>query len=122
MLPLAHAFSQPMFIATLWIFSMQAVDVGALLLSAWLELILQRRRCRVKDWPCSQAAIQVCDFERQTTVCDFVWLTFEVARLCLFVILCRAGCFCLFCFLFCFVFFGGGESRGLSCHLHAAAC
>ena len=61
MLPLADAFAQEV-IATLWIFSMGAVDVGALLLSAWLEVILQRRHCRVKDWPYSQAAIQVCDF------------------------------------------------------------
>ena len=62
MLPLADAFAQVL-IATLWIFSMGGVDVGALLPSAWLEVILQRRRCRVKDWPYSQAAIQVCDFD-----------------------------------------------------------
>ena len=63
MLPLADAFAQTVVvIATLWIFSMGAVDVGALLLSARLELILQRRHCRVKDWPYSQAAVQVCDF------------------------------------------------------------
>ncbi len=64
MLPFAHAFSQIMLLATLWTFSMGSVDVGALLLSARLECHLQRRRCRVKDWPCSQAAIpvQVCDF------------------------------------------------------------
>ena len=61
MLPLADAFAQE-FTATLWIFSMGAVDVGALLLSARLEVILQRRHCRVKDWPYSQAAIQVCGF------------------------------------------------------------
>ena len=73
-----------MFIATLWISSMGAVDVGALLLSAWVDLILQRRHFRVKDWPCSQAA--------KPPVCDFVWLTFEAATLCLFVILCRVGC------------------------------
>ena len=64
MLPLADAFAQEiLLIATLWIFSMGAVDVGALLLSAWLEVILQRRHCRVKDWPYSQAAIQVCYFD-----------------------------------------------------------
>ena len=62
MLPLADAFAQVLVIATLWIFSMGGVDVGALLLSAWLDVILQRRRCRVKDWPYSQAAIQVCAF------------------------------------------------------------
>ena len=63
MLPLADSFAQELvFLATLWIFSMGAVDVGALLLSAWLDSILQRRHCRVKDWPYSQAAIQVCDF------------------------------------------------------------
>ena len=49
-------------IVTLWMFSMLAADVGALLLSAWLEVILQRRHCRVKDWPYSQAAVQVCGF------------------------------------------------------------
>ena len=63
MLPLADAFAQEVVIATLWIFSMGAVDVGALLLSAWLEVILQRRHCRVKDWPYSQAAsLTVCGF------------------------------------------------------------
>ena len=64
MLPLADAFAQEWVLATLWIFSMGGVDVGALLLSAWLELILQRRHCRVKDWPYSQAGkAQVCDFD-----------------------------------------------------------
>ena len=59
MLPLADAFAQELrVVATLWIFSMGAVDVGALLLSAWLEVLLQRRHCRVKDWPYSQAAGQ----------------------------------------------------------------
>ena len=62
MLPLADAFAQ-LLIATLLIFSMGGVDVGALLLSAWLDFFLQRRHCRVKDWPYSQAA--------QSTVCDF---------------------------------------------------
>ena len=64
MLPLADAFALERFIATLWIFSMGAVDVGALPLSARLDIILQRRHCRVKDWPYSQAA--------KTPVCDFV--------------------------------------------------
>jgi hypothetical protein len=64
MLPLADAFVQYS-IATLWIFSMGAVDVGALLLSAWLEHIFRRRRFRIKDWPYSQAAeyIPVCNFD-----------------------------------------------------------
>ena len=64
MLPLADAFAQTfVLIATLWIFSMGAVDVGPLLLSARLEIILQRRHCRVKDWPYSQAGKHVCDFD-----------------------------------------------------------
>jgi hypothetical protein len=75
MLPLADAFAQEVVVATLWTFSMQAVDVGALLLSAWLDIGLQRRRCRVKDWPCSQAVTQVCDFVgrlilQRVFVCD----------------------------------------------------
>ena len=64
MLPVADAFAQEVVIATLLIFSMGAVDVGALLLSAWLDNFLQRRHCRVKDWPYSQAALStVCDFD-----------------------------------------------------------
>jgi hypothetical protein len=48
--------------AALWIFSMRAVAVsGQPLLSAWLEDGLQRHRCRIMDWPSSQAA-QVCHF------------------------------------------------------------
>ena len=39
-----------------WTFSMQPVDVGRLLLSAWQEVVLQRRLCRTKDWPYSQVA------------------------------------------------------------------
>ena len=62
MLPLADAFAQEV-IATLWMFSMGGVDVGALGLSVQLDSILQRRHCRVKDWPYSQAAYQVCDFD-----------------------------------------------------------
>ncbi len=64
MLLLADAFAQTgVVIATLLIFSMGAVDVGALLLSAWLDFGLQRRHCRVKDWPYSQAEAQVCYFD-----------------------------------------------------------
>ncbi len=64
MLPLADAFAQDCLGSTLWIFSMGGVDVGALLLSARLDIILQRRHCRVKDWPYSQAGkAQVCDFD-----------------------------------------------------------
>jgi hypothetical protein len=59
MLPLADAFAQDVVMATLWIFSMGAVDVGALLLSARLDNILQRRHCRVKDWPYLQAVTTV---------------------------------------------------------------
>ncbi len=57
---------------------MGAVDVGALLLSAWVEVFLQRRHCRVKDWPYSQAAkATVCDFDgrlilQRVFVCDVV--------------------------------------------------
>ena len=43
-------------------FSMRRVGVGRLLRSAWQEVILQRRHCLSKDWPCSQADTQVCDF------------------------------------------------------------
>ena len=43
-------------------FSMRRVDVGRLLLSAWQEILLQRRHCLSKDWPYSQAETQVCDF------------------------------------------------------------
>ena len=47
-------------------FSMRRVDVGRLLLSAWQEVILQRRHCLIKDWPYSQAEAQV------------VWFCFEL--------------------------------------------
>jgi len=40
---------------------MRAVDGGARLLSAWLEVVLQRRHFRIKDWRYSQAAMKVCD-------------------------------------------------------------
>ena len=55
-------------IATLWTFSTRAVADGALLLSAWLEFLLLRHHCRIKDWRYSQAvhpvAMQVCDWGR----------------------------------------------------------
>ena len=38
---------------------MQPVGLGRLLLSEWHEVVLQRRHCRTKDWPYSQAAITV---------------------------------------------------------------
>ena len=41
---------------------MEPVDVGRLLLSAWEEVILQRRHCRTKDWPYSQAAWVLVSF------------------------------------------------------------
>ena len=47
--------------ATLWIFSMGTVDSGALLFSAWLEIILQPHHCRIKDWPYSLVASSVID-------------------------------------------------------------
>ncbi len=53
--------------ALLWIFSMRAAGCGRLLLSAWLDGILQRHRCRIKDWPSSQAA-NVCDFHSSLDV------------------------------------------------------
>ena len=56
MLPLADAFAQEMVTSTLWIFSMGGVDVGALLLSAWLEDILQPHRCRMSESRSSLAA------------------------------------------------------------------
>ena len=56
MLPLADAFAQEE-LATLWIFSMGAVDVGALLLSAWLDSILQPRRCRISESRSSLVAL-----------------------------------------------------------------
>ena len=60
MLPLADAFAQVV-IATLWIFSMGGVDVGALLLSAWLEVILRPHRCRALDSFSSLVAwVRVC--------------------------------------------------------------
>ena len=46
----------------LLIFSMRRVDVGRLLLSAWQEVILQRRHLFPEDWPYLQAAGQVCDY------------------------------------------------------------
>jgi hypothetical protein len=84
MLPLADAFAQEVVITELWISSMRAVEFGSLLFSARLDIILQRRHCRVKDWPYLQAA--------NPLVCDMFFLIFEAATLCLFAILCRAGC------------------------------
>jgi hypothetical protein len=54
--------AQLVVIATLWIFSMRAAADGALLLSAWLEVILLRHHCLHKDWPYSLVAGQVCCF------------------------------------------------------------
>ncbi len=34
---------------------MRPVDAGPLLFSAWQDVMLQRRHCRTKDWPYSQA-------------------------------------------------------------------
>ena len=76
MLPLADAVAQVLVLATLWIFSMGAVDVGALLLSAWLDTILRPHHCRIKDWRYSQAA-------KLDLVCDvFLCLTFQGAMCC----------------------------------------
>jgi hypothetical protein len=47
--------------ASLSIFSMRAAGSGQPLLLAWVDSVLQRYRCRIKDWPSSQAA-KVCDF------------------------------------------------------------
>jgi hypothetical protein len=57
MLPLADAFAQEVLRATLLIFSMGGVDVGALLLSAWLDMLLQRHRCRVSESRSSLVAV-----------------------------------------------------------------
>ncbi len=51
-----------MLLAPLWTFSTRAAADGALLLSAWLEVILLRYHCLLKDWRYSQAALQVCYF------------------------------------------------------------
>ena len=49
-------------LALLWTFSTRAVADGALLISAWLDIILLRHHCRIKDWRYSQAVkLQVCD-------------------------------------------------------------
>ena len=98
---LLMCFAQATLLAALWISSMRAADVGALLLSARLDLILQRHRCRVKDWPYSQAAtLQVCD----------LLLTVVFAALFVLVMLGRV------------VRVLWEEARGLSCHCHAAGC
>jgi len=40
---------------------MRTVDGGVWLLSAWLDMNLQLRHCRIKDWRYSQVAQEVCD-------------------------------------------------------------
>jgi hypothetical protein len=61
-LPVADAVLQAtMMVATLLTFLTRAVADGALLPSAWVEVILLRHHCRIKDWRYSQAAGQVCD-------------------------------------------------------------
>jgi hypothetical protein len=47
--------------AMLWIFLTPSVADGALLLSAWVDLILLRHHCRIMGWRYSLAALQVCD-------------------------------------------------------------
>ena len=74
LLLIADAVVQAVVIATLWIFSMRAAASGALLLLAWLEEILQRHHCRIKDWPSSQAV---------ESVCNFVFAIDEVAAWCM---------------------------------------
>ncbi len=49
-------------LATLWTFSTRTVADGALLLSAWLEIIMLRHHCRIKGWQYLRAALQVCYF------------------------------------------------------------
>ena len=64
LLPIADAVVQTVVTATLWTFSTRAVADGALLLSAWLEFLLLRHHCRIKDWRYSQAVhpvAMVCD-------------------------------------------------------------
>ena len=50
LLLIADAVVQAVVIATLWTFSTRAVADGALLLSAWVGIILLRHHCRIKDW------------------------------------------------------------------------
>ena len=55
-----------------------AQQLGRLLLSAWQEVILQRRHCRTKDWPYSQAAKVVrmfffCFFDCLILQDDVMW-------------------------------------------------
>ena len=61
LLLIADAVVQAVCLATLWTFSTRAVADGALLLSAWVDVILLRHHCRIKDWRYLQAAKQVCD-------------------------------------------------------------
>ena len=66
LLLIADAVEQVVLIARLWTFSTRAVADGALLLSAWLEVILLQHHCLLKDWRYSQAAIQVLSFMFQS--------------------------------------------------------
>jgi hypothetical protein len=50
------AIVQAVVVATLWTFSTRAAACGALLHSAWVNFILLRHHCRIKDWRYSQAA------------------------------------------------------------------
>ncbi len=52
---------------------MGAVDVGALLFSAWLEAFLQPHRCRITDWRCSQAAKTEVSIP-STFLLGFLWV------------------------------------------------
>jgi hypothetical protein len=49
-------------VATLWTFSTQSLEDGALLLSASLEVFVLRHHWRIKGWRYSQAAGRVCVF------------------------------------------------------------
>ena len=49
LLLIADAVVQSVVIATLWTFSTRAVADGALLLSAWLDIIFQPHHCRMMD-------------------------------------------------------------------------
>jgi hypothetical protein len=63
---IADVVEQVVLIAPSWTFSTRAVADGALLLSAWVEVILLRHHCLLKDWRYSQAAIQVLSFMFQS--------------------------------------------------------
>ena len=53
---------QAVMLAIVWTFSMRAVADGALLLSAWLERLWLRHRCRIRGWRYSQAVRWICNF------------------------------------------------------------